>query len=154
MHRNPGKRHYDITMSRRTRKPLNLEESKKEILLKGDGHDGEKRNNSETGGGGGGGDHENDHKRSLKQLIQGDGNVKVILGEGNKCRSSLGQHFTEDKQQLQLVVKQQDKEKEVMVGVKPKGSVSHYIKVLSHLIKAKHDSRAASRKKPMIALKM
>ncbi|KAL6326985.1 hypothetical protein AAG906_012669 [Vitis piasezkii] len=143
--RNSSKRHYDITMSRRTRKALNLEESKKEIPLKGDGHEGEKRNTTEKGG-----EHDNDHKKSLKQLIHGDGNVKVILGEENKCRSSLGQHFTEDKQ-LQLVVKQQE---EVMVGVKPKGSVSHYIKVLSHLIKVKQDSRLPSRKKPIIALTM
>lgn len=126
-----GKRHYDITMSRRTRKASNLEESKKEILLQGQGgsDDREKRNTSETGV-----DHDNDNKKSLKQLIHGDGNVKVILeeGEGNKCRSSLGQHFTEDKKQ------------QLQPKAKAKGSsVTHYIKVLRHLIKVKQDSRAA-----------
>lgn len=135
VHRNPGMRRYDITMSRRTGKPLNLEESNKEIPLKGDGHEGEKRNAKDIGG-----ERDNDHKKSLKQLIRGD------LGDGNNCRSSLGQHFTEDKK-LQLVVKQQEK---VMVGVKPKGSVSYYIEVLTHLIKVKQDSGLASRKKPII----
>jgi len=64
-----------------------------------------------------------------------------------KSRSSLGQHFTEEEKQLQLVTKQQQ---EGVRGLKLKRMVSRYAKVLSHLIKVKGDSR----KKPLLLLKM
>ena len=76
---------------------------------------------------------ESDRKMSLKQLI--------------KSRSSLGQHFTEEEKQLQLVTKQQQ---EGVQGLKLKRMVIRYAKVLSHLIKAKGDSQ----KKPILLLKM
>ncbi|KAG5538962.1 hypothetical protein RHGRI_019494 [Rhododendron griersonianum] len=103
---NPNKPPYDITLSKRTRKPLNLQTEadpilpkaaspEKEILTKAIKKE-EERSSSEG--------EESDHK-SLKQLI--------------KNRSPLGQHFTEEKQ-LPLVVKHQEED---LNGVKLKGLV-------------------------------
>uniref|UniRef100_A0A5B7C0S7 Uncharacterized protein n=1 Tax=Davidia involucrata TaxID=16924 RepID=A0A5B7C0S7_DAVIN len=124
---NPSKPHYNISMSKRTRKPqenqIPLEE--KESPPKDVNELVE----------------ENDH-RSLKQLmIKGD-------GEG---RSSLGQHFTEEEKQLQVVVKQHE---ESLDGVKFKRLVSRYARVLSHLIKIKGGPPLGSRKKPVLRLSM
>lgn len=131
----PNKPPYDITMSKRTRKPLNLQTEadpilpkaaspEKEILTKAIKKE-EERSSSEG--------EESDHK-SLKQLI--------------KTRSPLGQHFTEEKQ-LQLVVKHQEED---LNGVKFKGLVSRYARVLSRLIKIKRDSHLRPGKKPTLRL--
>ncbi|PHU09117.1 hypothetical protein BC332_20977 [Capsicum chinense] len=74
----PRKLHYDISMSKRTRKKLvnanvNVEQEEKGVI-----------SNKEK--------EEDDDKRSLKQLIEGRG-------------TSLGHHFTEEERQLQMVVK-------------------------------------------------
>ncbi|KAA8520309.1 hypothetical protein F0562_014565 [Nyssa sinensis] len=119
-------------MSKRTRKPLNLEKeanqkacsSEKESPPKDVNEYSEEKTSDEA-------EDNNDHK-SLKQLM--------IKGneEGNKGRSSLGQHFTEEEKQklkqIQVVVKQHE---EVRDGVKFKRMVNRYAKVLSHLIKKK-----------------
>ncbi|XVF23094.1 hypothetical protein REPUB_Repub13aG0008400 [Reevesia pubescens] len=147
---NPSKRHYDITMSKRTRKPLNLQEanyhqnnhtiasSKWDIMF-------DQRSPRK-------GDHEEEEsdRKSLKQLINGvDENTKEMSSseEMNRsgCRNStsLSHHFTEEEKQLQLVKKQQQDN-----GViKLKGMMSRYAKVLSHLVKVKREPRIGSRKK-------
>ncbi|KAK2988071.1 hypothetical protein RJ640_002012 [Escallonia rubra] len=165
---NPSKPRYDITMSKRTRKPSSLgkeagwcplkscfsdkespqrgtneEEGKSPTRVdeKGESADekgrpltcvDEKKKTPETDEG-----RENDHK-SLKQLIDGK-------------RSSLGQHFTEEEKQLQVVVKQHA---EGIHGVKFKRMVSRYASVLSRLIKTKRDSDLGSRRKPTLRLSM
>lgn len=134
---NESKHHYDITMSKRTRKPSKVQDADQNSTTVSPGNDGpvkavvregDESSPSRVGEAG-----ENDRKKSLKQLI--------------KSRSSLGQHFTEEEKQLQLVTKQQQ---EGVQGLKLKRMVSRYAKVLSHLIKAKGDSR----KKPLLLLKM
>lgn len=152
----PRKRHFDITMSKRTRKqPLNFElvEDSYHIPLK------VKDASDEQGKGEVDGGQENiniDHK-SLKQLIiNGNENlskVNTATGEESRggSRNSLGEHFTEEEKQLQhqLVNKQQQNS---MQGVKLKGMVNRYVKVLSHLIKVR---RIGSRnKRPPLRLTM
>nr|APR64410.1 hypothetical protein [Populus tomentosa] len=178
----PSKPRYDITMSRRTRKPLmNLKETNQNPTT-GAPREG---NAAEDGGHDRGADSvltkACDHgegegrKSSLKQLIMknagneeseasrllveetrvGDNeNIesKLLLGGKN----SLGQHFKgEEKQQLQLVVTRKQA-KEGMEGLKLKGMVGRYVKVVSHLIRVKRDTRInnGSRKKPLLRLAM
>ncbi|XP_022723514.1 uncharacterized protein LOC111280418 [Durio zibethinus] len=140
---NPSnKLHYDITMSKRTRKPLNLQEKAihqnshttasifdQSSPSKGDHHEEELESD----------------RKSLKQLINGD--EKAISRSGSSCRSStsLGHHFTEEEKQLQLVKKNQQDN-----GLKLKGMMSRYAKVLSHLVKLKRESR----KKHLLRLTM
>ncbi|KAL6981577.1 hypothetical protein U1Q18_023203 [Sarracenia purpurea var. burkii] len=117
---NPSKPHYDINMSKRTRKTLNLGKEADQSYRKVPSPEKESPTNgvneeekSSTEG------EESDHqKMSLKQLIKGK-------------RSSLGQHFTEEKQ-LPLVVKPRE---EGLDGVKFKKLVSRYAGVLGRLIK-------------------
>ncbi|KAF7137414.1 hypothetical protein RHSIM_Rhsim07G0049100 [Rhododendron simsii] len=102
---NPNKPRYDITMSKRTRKPVNLQTEADQILPKAASLENEvltkaiKKEEEKSSSEG----EESDHK-SLQQLI--------------KTRSPLGQHFTEEKQ-LPLVVKHQEER------LKFKGLVSH-----------------------------
>ncbi|KAF5445819.1 hypothetical protein F2P56_031506 [Juglans regia] len=140
---NPSKRHYDITMSKRTRRPSKLQDVNQDCSIidsprndtstpwkavVNEGGESSPSRPDEAG--------EDDRKKSLKQLIN--------------SRNSLGQHFTQEKQ-LQLVTKQQD---EGFQGLKLKRMVSRYAKVLSHLIKVKRDlPKGESRKKPLILLK-
>ncbi|KAJ6895383.1 hypothetical protein NC651_021782 [Populus alba x Populus x berolinensis] len=176
----PSKPRYDITMSRRTRKPLmNLKETNQNPTT-GAPREG---NAAEDGGGHDRGadsvltkacDHGEGEgrKSSLKQLIMknagneeseasrllveetrvGDNeNIesKLLLGGKN----SLGQHFKgEEKQQLQLVVTR----KQAKEGLKLKGMVGRYVKVVSHLIRVKRDTHvnSGSRKKPLLRLPM
>lgn len=177
----PSKPRYDITMSRRTRKPLmNLKETNKnpttgaprEGNAAGDvGHDrgADSVLTKECG-------HEEveSRKSSLKQLIMKNaGNEesevsRLLVGEtrvgsdneniesklllGGK--NSLGQHFKGEEKQLQLVTMKQAKEG--IEGVKLKGMVGRYVKVLSHLIRIKRDTRMnnGSRKKSLLRLPM
>ncbi|XWS20711.1 hypothetical protein CRYUN_Cryun31cG0126200 [Craigia yunnanensis] len=124
----PSKRHYDITMSRRTRKPMKLQDINplKEEL-------------------------ESDRK-SLNQLINGDENAKAELSRSGSRRSSsttsLSHHFTEEEKQLQLVKKNHQQDNN---GVKLKGMM----KVLSHLMKMKPVPQPlGSRKKHPLQLTM
>ncbi|KAL5762843.1 hypothetical protein ACOSP7_019107 [Xanthoceras sorbifolium] len=168
---NPSKRRYDISMSKRTRKPLNMEysygnrtmemgSSKRETPddLKGVVDDEVDQEEEEEENDLKGVDdaevdqieEENDHK-SLKQLINSDEKSKVKTSEESRGRNSLGEHFTKEEKQLQLVKTQQ--QKGVQKGVKFKGMVNRYVKVLSHLIKVKRDPHTiASRKKPLLRL--
>ncbi|KAH7544792.1 uncharacterized protein LOC107434481 [Ziziphus jujuba] len=154
----PQKLHYDISMSKRTRKPLNTRDANRKYSppegdLNGGEEGGGRRESSLDG-------EENGHK-SLKQLINGDGKAVVVIKSGggddrheeiSKGRSSLGQHFTEEEKNLQLITTQQ---KEGLQGRKLKKMVSRYAKVLSHLIKLKRDSSLKeSQKKPVLRLTM
>ncbi|MED6136578.1 hypothetical protein PIB30_057329 [Stylosanthes scabra] len=158
----PMKRHYDLSMSRRTRK-LNLPP----VVAQGSNNHGDERfknveeknkkmvvspkKSDENNNG--------DHK-SLKQLINiVDGknsssrntcnnNGAGVGGEGgsnNRGRNSLGEHFNEEEkqQQLQLVVVPQNKEN----GLKFNKLVRRYAKVLGHFIK-----KPESAKKPLFKL--
>ncbi|KAL2491452.1 Uncharacterized protein Adt_27080 [Abeliophyllum distichum] len=121
---NPCKPHYNITMSRRTRRPVNLKiepcEStcfeEKESFGEEENVYGELKND----------DHQAQQK-SLKQLIEGS------------C--SLAQHFEEEHKQQDLVIMRKEK------GVKFMKIVKHYADVFSNLIKVKQDPPFGSQKK-------
>ncbi|XP_059434973.1 uncharacterized protein LOC132167941 [Corylus avellana] len=130
---NESKHHYDISMSKRTRRPSKVQDADQNSATASDTDAPVKGDESCPSTVLVGEAEESDRKKSLKQLI--------------KSRSSLGQHFTEEEKQLQLVTKQQQ---EGVQGLKLKRMVIRYAKVLSHLIKAKGDSR----KKPVLLLKM
>lgn len=161
----PSKRHYDITMSKRTRKPIsdhlqeaninnNNNHTKWDIPLKtiaslfdqsspkkGDHHGGQVAAEELE---------ESDHRKSLKQLIHGD---ESAAGG----RSSLSHHFTEEEkqqQQLQLVKSTNQQGHNNNGGVKFKGMMSRYAKVLSHLVKVKREPHIGSRKKRLLRLTM
>ncbi|OVA06354.1 hypothetical protein BVC80_8883g27 [Macleaya cordata] len=150
---NPYKRRYDLSMSKRTRKPSKHEGTSQ---LKSTGSSTGRLGNT-------------DHK-SLRELINGGSgeekmaidkkqNVKLIENEGEgKCapenggRNSLRYYLKEQEEDLQLVsTKQQG---EGMKGVKLGGMVSRYVKVLNHLIKVQRDPCLGSRKKPVLRLTM
>ncbi|WCJ19039.1 hypothetical protein M5689_001350 [Euphorbia peplus] len=105
-----NKQHYDISMSKRTRKPLNLS--------------GDYENGEEEGYNGEG--------KSLKQLILNGKSEEI-----NRGRNSLEQHFTEEEKELQVV---RINKKQGVEIIKLKGMMGHCFKVLKHLIKLKHDS--------------
>lgn len=88
-------------------------------------------------------------RRSLKDLISDDGGSGDQQNPKAASRSSLGHHFIEEKQQLQLVKKPQHQD-----GLKLKGMVSRYVKVLSHMVRLKHapGARFGSRKKHLLHL--
>ncbi|KAG4197041.1 hypothetical protein ERO13_A06G202200v2 [Gossypium hirsutum] len=150
------KRHYDITMSKRTRKPLNLQEANRQsqnhssewdiIPLKSIAHILDQSSPGK-------GEHEGGDRKSLKQLIKGDENAnsKEMMGRSAKSSTSLtlGHHFTEEEKQLQLVTKHQHDN-----GLKLKEIMSRYAKVLRHLVKVKREPPAGSRKNPLLRLKM
>ncbi|MCD7470196.1 hypothetical protein HAX54_009878 [Datura stramonium] len=135
----PRKLRYDISMSKRTRKtPLNIKEeavkslqhpqefinnsaaeNRKELHVNVKAEKGVLISNEEEA-----------QKKSLKQLIEGRG-------------TSLGHHFTEEERQLQIMVVKQP-ENSLMNGLKLKQMVSHYTKVLSHMIKLKRKKPAGA----------
>ncbi|KAE8689805.1 hypothetical protein F3Y22_tig00110931pilonHSYRG00122 [Hibiscus syriacus] len=118
--------HYDITMSKRTRKPLNLQETKWDISpLKGIAHIFDQSSPRK-------GDHQGSDRKSLKQLIKGD--------ENEMMSTSL------EEKQLQLVKKHRHDD-----GLKLKGIMSRYAKVLCHFVKIKP---VGSRKKPLLRIPM
>nr|GMD62540.1 uncharacterized protein LOC109186438 [Ipomoea batatas] len=144
------KPHYDITMSKRTRKPtsnpINIQEPAEncisatvkmnqvvnevcgdhEGIIQGD-DDEEESNNSDRS------------KKSLKELI-----------EGGRRGTSLGEYFTAEEKQLQVaVVKPPPEDGGGSNGVKFKHMVSRYTKVLSHMMKLKRDAS-----KPRFRLKL
>ncbi|XP_061363945.1 uncharacterized protein LOC133307452 [Gastrolobium bilobum] len=140
------KRHFDITMSRRTRKQsIPMQANEKPISVCDTTKNVSQETNlpemKEDG---------NDHK-SLKQLIIGDENDAMKCSdEGSKGRKELGEHFTEEEKHLQLVRMQQ---KENLQGLKFKKLVRRYAKVLGHLMKAKRDPHLGEAgKKPVLKL--
>lgn len=134
---------YDLTMSKRTRKPLHCEQeqessqsrlsscfAEKELSRNGVDEEAEDENC--------------DHK-SLKQLIKG--------------RHTLGQHFTEEEsKQPEILIKQIDngvQEKQLHVVVKNQGGsnrvklkkmATQCTKILKRLIRNKRDSHTGSTK--------
>ncbi|XP_011041987.1 PREDICTED: uncharacterized protein LOC105137804 [Populus euphratica] len=178
----PSKPRYDITMSRRTRKPLMNPKETNQNPTTGAPREG---NAAEDVGHDRGADsvltkvcdqeEGESRKSSLKQLIMKNaGNEeseasRLLVGEtrvgdneniGSTLllggKNSLGQHFKgEEKQQLQLVVTRKQA-KEGMEGVKLKGIVGRYVKVVSHLIRVKRNTRInnGSRKKPLLRVPM
>ncbi|XP_019055621.1 PREDICTED: uncharacterized protein LOC109115737 [Nelumbo nucifera] len=177
---NLNKRHYDLSMSKRTRKPVKLEGSNRQAITV---RHPEKRNHPTTEvdeekdnyksqtensssrvveerknakcsptPGVDGKEDTTDH-RSVKELINGNGEGEVKRGQGSRSSgNSLGHRFTfTEEKQLQLVTKQQGEGTE---GVKTGGMVSRYVKALSHLIKVKRDPHLGSRKKHVLRLKM
>ncbi|KAJ0240259.1 Uncharacterized protein HA466_0229110 [Hirschfeldia incana] len=80
-------------------------------------------------------------RKSLNNLMRSEQEPNEEANVNNK--NSLGQHFGEDegiKQTMQLVVKKQGGES----GVKFKGMMGRYVKVLSGLMKAKRDRKTSS----------
>ncbi|KAL2330920.1 hypothetical protein Fmac_018501 [Flemingia macrophylla] len=149
------KRHYDITMSRRTRKQFPLQgndhHKPKSAMDDATTKDATVEKTAQTIAEVKG-DGESDHK-SLKQLIIGDDDQDAKKGNSSDERSkgsrnSLGEHFSEE--HLQLVRMQQ---KENLQGLKFKKLVRRYAKVLGHLMKAKRDPHLGDAgKKPVFKL--
>jgi len=84
------------------------------------------------------------HRSSLKELMnQGNGQEKVANTENDQDDDIGGEMRTtmsEDKSSLALVPMQGDG----IAGVKKRGMVSRYVKVLRHLIKVKQESKKKS----------
>lgn len=155
------KRHYDITMSRRTRKQsiaVQTNDQKPTISVTADTTTTkdnvvvslEKQQQQQKQQGiPEVKEVENVDHKSLKQLIIGDQDHHKDVavksnneddgggGEGKGIRNSLGEHFTEEEKQLQLV-KMQQKDNQLQ-GLKFKKLVRRYAKVLGHLMKSKRD---------------
>ncbi|KAB2081196.1 hypothetical protein ES319_A05G115900v1 [Gossypium barbadense] len=138
---NQSKPRYDITMSKRTRKAnaiANEDLNHSNSTFAGSSisehrkRDDEQEEEKES---------ENEDRKSLKQLINGDETANT---------SSLGRRFSEEEEQrLQLVKKQQDYGNG---GVKLKGMMSRYAKVLSHLVKVRREPSLGSKKKQLLRL--
>ncbi|MBA0818491.1 hypothetical protein Gohar_027806 [Gossypium harknessii] len=138
---NQSKPRYDITMSKRTRKAnaiANEDLNHSNATFAGSSiseprkRDDEQEEEKES---------ENEDRKSLKQLINGDETAST---------SSLGRRFSEEEEQrLQLVKKQQHYGNG---GVKLKGMMSRYAKVLSHLVKVKREPSLGSKKKQLLRL--
>lgn len=124
------KRHYDISMSKRTRKPAKIQDELQNLapndvddLNVGDGDQLESPATKEF--------ENNDHK-SLKQLINGEGKAETKSGadEGGRGRNSLGQHFSEEEMNnnnLQIVKKQHH---DGLQGVKLKKVIGKFLRNL------------------------
>lgn len=133
----PSKFHYDIGMSKRTRRASDFKKDDTKQVTSSSGFDEEGEGEGEDEA------QENESRKSLKQFIQG---------------RSLYQHFSEEEEeekekekeenQLQLV-KQKDIQQQGFNGrLKFKSLVSRYGKVLSQLIKIKRNPDASFPKKP------
>ncbi|KAF8045344.1 hypothetical protein N665_5147s0002 [Sinapis alba] len=135
---NPIKPRFDLSMSRRTRKPwsssLVNNEMQHQVLSTQSSQQQEKELEQDE-------DREIDRK-SLNNLMRSEQESNGEANDNNK--NSLGQHFGEDdegiKQKMQVVVKKQGGEN----GVKFKGMVGRYVKVLSGLMKAKRDRKTSA----------
>ncbi|XP_077226175.1 uncharacterized protein LOC143859336 [Tasmannia lanceolata] len=133
---NLSRRHYDLSMSKRTRKPTGEtirspdQNGDQESMVPSTWVEG-KDNGLD--------------RRSLKELMEGE--VREKHGEAKQC-NSLAHHFIEEEKHLPLAKKQGD----CLEGAKLTGMVNRYVKVLNHLIKVKRDSSLGSRKRAMIRL--
>lgn len=132
---NPTKPRFDLSMSRRTRKPwsslindMQHQDISTQILQPGKEQEQDE-------------DRETDRK-SLNNLLRCE---EESNGEANAMnKSSLGQQLGDDegiKQTMQLVVKKEKHGGEN--GVKFKGMMGRYVKVLSGLMKAKRDRKTS-----------
>ncbi|KAI3511155.1 hypothetical protein L1887_18299 [Cichorium endivia] len=122
----PNKPHYDITLSRRTRKPQSRARFGEKVSALND-NDEDKEVEKEKG------------KKFIDIISEKE--------EDPEYRSSLGEHFTEEDNQLQLVVKQHEKGDD---GASLKKMVSRCAKMWGHMIKIK----GGSRKKRVLHLTM
>ncbi|CAN7104247.1 unnamed protein product [Brassica rapa subsp. narinosa] len=132
---NPIKPRFDLSMSRRTRKPWSsslVNEMQHQVLSTQSSQQEKELEQDE--------DREIDRK-SLNNLMRSE---QESNGEANVSnKNSLGQHFGDDeaiKQTMQVVVKKQGGEN----GVKFKGMMSRCVKVLSGLMKAKRDRKTSA----------
>ncbi|XP_068649352.1 uncharacterized protein [Aristolochia californica] len=82
-------------------------------------------------------------RRSLKELMNGDEGDKIVESESRNHVNSLGQRFMEEEKNLALVPRQG----ECTEGSKFTGMVSRCVKVLNHLMKVKREPRLGPRKK-------
>ncbi|KAL3537273.1 hypothetical protein ACH5RR_000639 [Cinchona calisaya] len=131
----PYKLHYDLSMSKRTRKPSNIKEEDDQSSLHEEHPleflNGEKEKGSTSFS------EAQENKKSLRQLIGG---------------RSLSQHFSEEEKQFQLIVKQRHDPEEVLKNLKFKRIVSRYAKIFSHFVKLKRKPEMALHKKPVLQL--
>ncbi|KAI3683093.1 hypothetical protein L1987_83593 [Smallanthus sonchifolius] len=123
---NPNKPHYDITMSRRTRRARTLFGEKVSAL---------KVEDKQV-------DEENEEEKRKMKFIDIFGGKQ----EEGECKNSLGGHFTEEDKERQLVVKHE----KGLDGVSLKKMVSRCAKMWGHMIKIK----GGSRKKRVLQLTM
>ncbi|KAI3826896.1 hypothetical protein L1987_00956 [Smallanthus sonchifolius] len=122
----PNKPHYDITMSRRTRRARMLFGEKVSAL---------KVEDKQV-------DEENEEEKRKMKFIDIFGGKQ----EEDECKNSLGGHFTEEDKERQLVVKHE----KGLDGVSLKKMVSRCAKMWGHMIKIK----GGSRKKRVLQLTM
>ncbi|KAG6575654.1 hypothetical protein SDJN03_26293, partial [Cucurbita argyrosperma subsp. sororia] len=129
------KRHYDISMSKRTRKPAKIQDE----IQTGTSNNDDQYERFGTK------EFENNDHKSLKQLINGEGKTEIGSDERNGERNSLGKHFSEEEiNGLQIVKKQHE---DGLHGVKLKKVVG---KFLRNLIKGDGDRHQLMMKKAII----
>lgn len=146
---NLGGRPYDLAMSKRTRKPLKLEETVSDVSVTGFAQNKGSEAFLDQEKGIAGVELASD-RQSLKQLINSEGDPLLELCDERRRRSSLGHHFTEEEvTQLQVVRVRAKQRKGGAEGMKLKGMVSRCAKVLSQLIKG-HPPPAGGSKKQLI----
>ncbi|KAF8099485.1 hypothetical protein N665_0243s0048 [Sinapis alba] len=132
---NPIKPRFDLSMSRRTRKPWSsslVNEMQHQVLSTQSSQQEKELEQDE--------DREIDRK-SLNNLMRSEQESNGEANDNNK--NSLGQRLEAEegnKQKMQVVVKKQGGEN----GVKLKGMVGRYVKVLSGLMKAKRDRKTSA----------
>ncbi|KAF8016139.1 hypothetical protein BT93_H1607 [Corymbia citriodora subsp. variegata] len=148
---NLGGRSYDLAMSKRTRKPLKLEETVSNISITGFARNQGSEACLDEEKGIAGEELASDRK-SLKQLINSEVNPPLELGEERR-RSSLGHHFTEEEvTQLQVVRVRAKQRQGGAEGMKLKGMVGRCAKVLSQLIKGHPPPAGGSKKRLVLRL--
>lgn len=134
---------YDISMSKRTRKPLNREKegitkicfSNEEVRPKGD-------------------DYEKINEQNFREVDEGEASDHKSLKQLIEERNTLGQHLTTEEMKQPMLVKHDEKRLQLVVrhheegldGIKFKDMVSRCAKILSRLIKNKRDPRMRSRR--------
>ncbi|XP_030533003.1 uncharacterized protein LOC115742702 [Rhodamnia argentea] len=147
---NLGGRPYDLTMSKRTRKPLKLEETlSSDVSVTGS----EAFLDQEKGMAG---EELASDRQSLKQLINSEGNPLLELGEERRRRSSLGHHLTVTEEVTQLhqmvMVRAKQRQGGGAQGMNLKGMVSRCAKVLSQLVKGHPPPPGGSKKQLILRL--
>ena len=122
------KHYYDISMSKRTRKPAKIQDELQNLTPNNEdlNVDNRDRFGSPTTKG-----FENNEHKSLKQLMNEEEKAETRLGEdeGGRGRNSLGQHFSKEEmnKNLQIVKKQH---RDGLQGVKLKKVVGNFLRSL------------------------
>lgn len=130
------KPHYDISMSRRTRKPQNLKQKSFE-----------ERENEELMMG-------RENQKSLKQLIQGRCSLEQHFREEEAEEKEKEKEEEEEEKQQSVVVRPPDLDGDGRLRLK-KTMIKNYAQIMSRMIKVKQESYVRSwRKSAVLSIKL